>query len=124
MKHLRVVLPLKILLAFTASFLLWMGALFPVQAQSTLPQGTCTLAVHGIALTITVNGANAELLCEAALHDPAVTKAAEPLGGYYETHRKPHGRVWCKRSFSGFTVTIRSSAPALGKLACKSFTSA
>ena len=124
MKHLRVVLALKILLALTASFLLWMGALLPVQAQSTLPEGSCTLAVQGIALTITVNGANAEMLCEAALHDPAVTKAAEPLGGYYETHRKPHGRVWCKRSFSGFTVTIRSSAPALGKLACKSFTSA
>jgi hypothetical protein len=124
MKHLRVVLPVKILLALTASFLLWMGALFPVQAHSTLPQGTCTLAVHGVSLTITVKGANAELLCVLALHDPKIIKAAGPLGGLYETHRKPHGHLWCQRSFSGFTVTIRSIAPAIGKAACKGFMSA
>jgi hypothetical protein len=124
MKHLRVVLPLKIVLALTASFLLWMGALFPVQAHSTLPQGTCTLAVHGIALTITVKGSNAEVFCELALQDPQVTKAAQPLGGLYETHSKPHGKVWCKRSFSGVTVTIRSTVPAIGRAFCKGFTSA
>ncbi len=124
MKHLRVVLPVKILLALTASFLLWMGALFPVQAHSTLPQGTCTLALHGISLTITVKGSNAEVLCQLALNDPKLTKAAEPLGGLYETHRKPHGRVWCKRSFSGYTVSIRSTVPAFGKAACKGFMSA
>jgi len=124
MKHLRVVLPLKIVLALTVSFLLWVGVLFPVQAHSTLPQGTCNLAVHGIAFTITVNGSNAELFCQLALNDPKITKAAEPLGGLYETHRKPHGRVWCQRSMSGFTVSIRSTVPALGKLFCKGFTGA
>ncbi len=115
---------MKILLAFTVSFLLWMGALLPVQAHSTLPQGTCSLALHGIALTLTVKGSNAELLCELALHDPKVTQAAEPLGGFYETHRKPHGHVWCKRSISGFTFSIRSTVPAIGKAACKGLASA
>jgi hypothetical protein len=124
MKHLRVVLSWKILLAFSTSFLLWIGLLLPVQAHSTVPRGACTLAIHGVSLTITVEGPNAELLCQLALQDPKITKAAAPLGGLYETHKKPHGHIWCKRSFSGFTVIIRSVASAIGKAACKSFTSA
>lgn len=125
MKHLRVVLGLlKILLVFTASFLLWMGALSPVQAQSLLPQETCILALHGISLTLTVVGPNAQLACDLALHNPKLIKDAKPLGGLYETHRKSHEPVWCKRSFTGFTATIRAGDPAIGKAACKGFTSA
>ncbi len=114
----------KILLVFTASFLLWMVAPFPVQAQSLLPQGTCILAVHGISLTITLRGPNAQRACDAVLHDPAVTKAFEALGGLHETHRKSHAPVWCKRPFTGFTATIRAGNPAIGKAACKGFMSA
>ena len=124
MKHLRVVLPVKILLAFTASFLLWMGALFPVQAHSTLPQDTCTLALHGISLTITVKGPNVGGFCEFALHDPKLIKDAKPLGGLYVTHRRPHGHVWCKRSLRGVTFSIRSTDPLIGMAACKGLMSA
>jgi len=124
MKHLRVVLPLKIVLAFIASFLLWMGALFPVQAHSTLPQDTCNLAFHGVALTVTVKGSNAGLLCELALHDPKLIKDAKPLGGFYVTHRKQHGHVWCKRSINGFTLSVRSADPLFGIAACRGLESA
>ena len=125
MKHLGVVFGLlKILLVFTASFLLWMGALFPVQAQSLLPQRTCIIAVHGVSLTMTVTGPNARRACDVVLHDPRVTIAFKPLGGLYERHRKSHESIWCKRSFAGFTVTIRAGVPAIGKAFCKGFTSA
>jgi hypothetical protein len=116
MKHLRVVLPVKILLAFVGSFLLWMGALFPVQAHSALPQGTCTLALHGYAVTVTVKGANAELVCQFALHDPKLVK-----DGFYETHRRVHGHVWCKHTFSEFTASVRSPDPFIGEAFCIGF---
>src|SRR2546425_6625063 len=119
MKHLRVVLPLKIVLAFIASFLLWMGVLFPVQAHSTLPQDTCTLGLHAYPVTFTVNGSNAGGFCEFALHDPKLIK-----DGFYKTHRKLHGHVWCTRSISGYTFSIRSTNSLFGKVACMAFKSA
>ena len=64
MNYLKSVFPVKLLLALTASALLWMGAFSSVHAHTLLLAESCTLAIHGIPLTITISGPDAGVACE------------------------------------------------------------